>query len=211
MSILIIDYGAGNIESMKNALQLVKADAQIIISNKLEDLEKADHLILPGVGNFGDCMNCLKKIEGLIPQIKKQVLQNKKPFLGVCVGMQVLADLGYEDGTHEGLGLIAGCVQKITVKNIGGKNLKVPHMGWNNVEIITSTNHKILDNIKNGEHFYFANSYHFIPKNEEDRLGFANYGQKITAILAKDNIFATQFHPEKSGKAGLKILENFLK
>lgn len=211
MKILIIDYGAGNVTSVVNALKLVKEDVQINISNKIADFDKADKIILPGVGNFADCMNSLKKIDGLIPEIKKQVFQNKKPFLGVCVGMQVLAKIGFEDGTHEGLNLIAGKVEKITGKNEQGDTLKVPHMGWNNVEIIAGKNHPMLDGIKSGEHFYFANSYHFIPENEEDRLGFANYGQKITAILAKDNIFATQFHPEKSGKAGLKILENFLK
>ena len=204
MKIVVIDYGAGNVESVTNALSLVKGEAEIILSNKISDLKSANHLILPGVGAFGDCMKGLKSIEGFLPELRKQVLVEKKPFLGVCVGMQVLASSGNEDGTHAGLGFINGSVEKIS-----GENLKVPHMGWNNI-ILKPTKHAALKDIKDGEHFYFANSYHFISQNENNVLAQVEYGAKLTAIVAKENILGVQFHPEKSGEAGLKLLKNFL-
>jgi glutamine amidotransferase len=207
MKVVIIDYDAGNVESVFNALTLLCDESQIVISNKILDLRSATHIILPGVGAFGDCMSNLKAIEGLISEMRNQILVEKKPFLGVCVGMQALANKGLEDGIHEGLGLIDGVVEKITTPQ--GSSLKVPHMGWNNVAI-KPNNHPILEGIKDGEHFYFANSYYFNCPNESEILGEYEYAGKRSAILAKDNIFAAQFHPEKSGAAGLKILENFL-
>lgn len=210
MKLLIIDYGAGNVKSVSNALRLVSEDVEITVSNKIEDFRNSEYIILPGVGNFSDCIQALKSIDGLVDEIKNQVLVEKKPFLGVCVGMQVLASIGYEDGTHEGLNLIEGEVKKIPNKTADGQDLKVPHMGWNNVIIKEDVSHPILEGVNSGDHFYFANSYYFLPKNEDERLAYANYGEKITSVIAKDNIFATQFHPEKSGDAGLKILKNFL-
>lgn len=204
MRALIIDYNAGNVESVFNALRLVAPDFEIKISNKISDLENASHIILPGVGAFGDCMENLRAIDGLIDALKKQILLEKKPFFGICVGMQVLANKGFEDGEHEGLGFIEGGVKKIIEPN-----LKIPHMGWNEVNFAQNS-HPFLSDIKSGEHFYFANSYHFICKNADDELASFNYGLKRSAIIAKDNIFATQFHPEKSGEAGLKLLKNFL-
>ena len=204
MKTIIIDYGAGNIESVINALSLVKGNSEILVTNKPADLKSANHLILPGVGAFGDCMNGLKAIEGLLPELRKQVLTEKKPFLGICVGMQVLASNGFEDGEHQGLGFINGKVEKIS-----GANLKIPHMGWN--DIVSKPNkHAVLKDVKDGEHFYFANSYHFICANENNVLAQVEYGSKLTAIIAKENIFGVQFHPEKSGEAGLKLLRNFL-
>lgn len=205
MRAVIIDYNAGNVESVFNALSLVAPDFEIKISNKISDLENASHIILPGVGAFGDCMENLRAIDGLIDALKKQILVEKKPFFGICVGMQVLANKGFEDGEHEGLGFIEGSVKKIIEPN-----LKIPHMGWNEVNFAQNS-HPFLSDIKSGEHFYFANSYHFICKNADDELASFNYGSKRSAIIAKDNIFATQFHPEKSGEAGLKLLKNFLK
>lgn len=204
MKIVVIDYGAGNVESVINALSLVKGNAEIILSNKVSDLRSAHHLILPGVGAFGDCMNGLKSIEGFLSELRQQVLKEKKPFLGVCVGMQVLASSGNEDGVHAGLGFINGVVEKIS-----GENLKVPHMGWNNISI-KGSKHAVLKDIKDGEHFYFANSYHFISQNENNVLAQVEYGSKLTAIIAKENILGAQFHPEKSGEAGLIFLKNFL-
>jgi len=205
MKITVIDYGAGNVKSVINALSLVKSDdAQIILSSKISDLKSAHHLILPGVGAFGDCMNGLKSIEGFLPELRKQVLVEKKPFLGVCVGMQVLASIGHEDGGHVGLGFINGVVEKIS-----GENLKVPHMGWNNISIKASK-HEVLKDIQDGEHFYFANSFHFISQNENNVLAQVEYGAKLTAIIGKENILGAQFHPEKSGEAGLRFLKNFL-
>ncbi len=203
MKVVIIDYGAGNVESVANALAAV-AENEIIISNKISDLKSANYLILPGVGAFGDCMNGLKAAEGLLPELRKQVLIEKKPFLGICVGMQVLASVGYENGEHAGLGFINGRVEKIA------SELKLPQMGWNELAI-KPNKHAVLDGINSGEHFYFANSYHFVCQNENNVLAQEEYGAKLTAIVAKDNVFGVQFHPEKSGEAGLKLLYNFLK
>lgn len=205
MRTVIIDYGAGNIESVANALKATEVNGEILISNKVAEIRSANHLILPGVGAFGDCMEGLKSIENLIPEIRKQVLVEKKPFLGICVGMQVLASIGYENGEFQGLGFINGKVEKISAK----EGLKIPHMGWNEVTIKPSKN-GVLAGIESGEHFYFANSYHFICQNENNVLAEVEYGSQLTAIVAKDNIVGIQFHPEKSGIAGLKILKNFL-
>lgn len=204
MKILIIDYGAGNVESVANALAQIKGDAEVVISNKISDLKSANYLILPGVGAFGDCMSGLKSVEGLLPELRKQVLTEKKPFLGICVGMQVLATTGFEDGEHQGLGFINGKVEKIS-----GENLKIPHMGWNNISL-KAPKHAVLKDIADGEHFYFANSFHFICQNENNVLAQVEYGAKLNCIIAKENILGIQFHPEKSGEAGLKILKNFL-
>lgn len=205
MKTVIIDYGSGNIESVFNALNQVKTPSQeIIISNNPFDLKSATSLILPGVGAFADCVNGLKAVSGLAQELRKQVTVEKKPFLGICVGMQVLASIGYEDGEHQGLGFINGKVEKIP-ESFG---LKIPHMGWN--DIIVKNNHEILSNIKSGDHFYFANSYHFRCQNEHNEMAHVEYGLKICAAIAKDNIFGAQFHPEKSGESGLKLLKNFL-
>lgn len=208
MKILIIDYGAGNVESVANAFAQVKGDAEIVISNKIADLKSASHLFLPGVGAFGDCMNGLKSVEGFLPELRRQVLNEKKPFLGICVGMQVLASTGFENGEHQGLGFINGRVEKISQTN-DGVVLKIPHMGWNNI-LLKTNKHPVLKDINDGEHFYFANSFHFICQNENNVLAQVEYGSKINCIIAKENILGIQFHPEKSGEAGLKILKNFL-
>lgn len=204
MKIVIIDYGAGNVESVLNALSQIKGNDEIIVSNKISDLKSANHLILPGVGAFGDCMNGLKSIEGFLPELRKQVLNEKKPFLGICVGMQVLASIGYEDGEYAGLGFIDGKVEKIV-----GENLKVPHMGWNDI-VVKPNKIAVLNDIKTGDHFYFANSYRFVCQNENNIMAYVEYGSKITSIVLKNNILGVQFHPEKSGESGLKLLKNFL-
>jgi glutamine amidotransferase len=139
-------------------------------------------------------------------ELKTQVLINKKPFLGICVGMQLLANFGLEHGKHSGLGFIEGSVEKITSKD--DSNLKIPHIGWNNINI--KNPHPILNNIKNDEHFYFVHSFHFIPKNQNDVVATVNYGSDIAAIISRNNIVATQFHPEKSSDAGLLLLKNFI-
>jgi len=206
MKTVIIDYGSGNIESVFNALLFVKAPNQeIVISSDPAELKSATSLILPGVGAFGDCIAGLRAVSGLSEELRKQVITEKKPFLGVCIGMQVLASIGYEDGEHIGLSFVSGKVEKI----IASDTLKVPHMGWNEI-IIKPTKHRVLNDIKSGDHFYFANSYHFRCQNENNELAHVEYGSKLCAIIAKDNIFGTQFHPEKSGEVGLKLLKNFL-
>ncbi len=202
--ICIIDYESGNVASVFNAFQSFNQDNQLIISNDLKDIKNSDFLILPGVGAFADCMEGLKKIDGLINEIKQQVLINKKPFLGICVGMQVLAKTGFENGEHKGLDFINGDVKPIPQLN----NLKVPHMGWNN--IVVSNQNSLLKNISENEHFYFANSYYFIAKNTQNISAKVKHGVEIPAIINRNNIFGVQFHPEKSGEVGLKILQNFL-
>lgn len=203
--IVIIDYGSGNVESFSNSLNLIKDNHDIIISNDLQHIRDADRLVLPGVGAFGDCMDGLKATTGLLQEIKQQVLVEKKPFFGVCVGMQVLASIGYEDGKHQGLDFIKGQVKKIEA--IG--DLRIPHMGWNDI-VLQKNNHPVLEGIATGDHFYFANSYHFDCEEKDNIFAYVEYGQKICAILAKDNIIGVQFHPEKSGEKGLRILKNFL-
>ncbi len=206
MKTVIIDYGSGNIESVFNALISVKnKNHEIVISKNPAEIKSANSLILPGVGAFADCVNGLKSVNGLVEEIRKQVIQEKKPFLGVCVGMQVLASIGYEDGEHQGLGFISGKVTKIAAS----ENLKVPHMGWNEL-VIKPNKHAVLKDIKSGDHFYFANSYHFQCQNENNELAHVEYGSELCAIVAKENIFGAQFHPEKSGEVGLKLLQNFL-
>lgn len=204
--VVIIDYGSGNLQSVFNALEMVKTPSHTIqISNNPEDLKSATHIILPGVGAFGDCISNLKAIKGMVEELQIQTLKNKKPFLGICVGMQLLADFGFEYGKHSGLGFISGNVIEIDNQN---NSLKVPHIGWNNISI--HKHHPILDGIQDGEHFYFVHSFHFVPKNQNNIIATVNYGSDLTAIISKDNIVATQFHPEKSADAGLRILKNFI-
>ena len=204
--VVIIDYGSGNLQSVFNALELVKTSSHLIqISNNPEDLKSATHIILPGVGAFGDCISSLKAIDGMVEELQIQVLKNKKPFLGICVGMQLLADFGFEYGKHSGLGFVAGDIVEIDNQN---NNLKVPHIGWNNISIKKA--HPILNEIKDGEHFYFVHSFHFIPKNQNEIIATVNYGSDLVAIISKENITATQFHPEKSSDAGLQLLKNFI-
>ncbi len=207
MKLTIIDYGAGNVESVFNALKTVSSnnDIEIIISNKISDLKSSNYFLLPGVGAFGDCMQGLRNIEGFVSELRNQVLNFKKPFLAICVGMQVLASIGFENGEHQGLNFINGRVEKIIEPN-----LKVPHMGWNNL-VVKNNKHPILKNIGNGNDFYFANSFHFICQNDNNLLAYAEYGNtKISAVIVKDNIVGAQFHPEKSGEIGLQFLNNFL-
>lgn len=204
--IVIINYNSGNLKSVFNAISSIKDDNQeVLISQNPEDLKTATHIILPGVGAYKDCMNGLKSVTGMVDEIKNQI-KNKKPFLGICVGMQLLSDFGYENGKSAGLGLISGEVIKMDDEN---KTLKIPHIGWNELE--KTHNHHILDGINSKDHVYFVHSYFFQTKSDENVIATASYGKnKITAIIAKDNIVATQFHPEKSSDAGLKLLKNFI-
>ncbi len=204
--IVIINYNSGNIRSVFNAISSIKTEYQeVLISQNPNDLKDATHIILPGVGTYKDCMNELSSVAGMIEEIKLQI-RNKKPFLGICVGMQLLSDFGYEDGKNAGLGLISGEVKKIDSEN---GFLKIPHIGWNELEIVK--NHYILNGIKDGDHVYFVHSYLFEVKNDYHVFATVSYGKsKISAIIAKENIVATQFHPEKSAQAGLRLLKNFI-
>ena len=204
MKIALIDYGSGNLQSAYKALELAgkHRKSKIFITSKSKDLLKADKIVLPGVGTFFDCMRGLKSLSGMIDVLNEVVLKKKKPFLGICIGMQLLAKEGKEKGNHKGLGWIKGKVIKIK-KN---KKIKIPHMGWNTVKAISK--HPIIKRKKFES--YFVHSYNFVCENKKNILATCEYQQKITAIVGKENIIGTQFHPEKSQEIGLEILKNFI-
>ncbi len=204
--IVIVDYGLGNIRSainsIKKALEYKKIDAIVERSSNHKSLKDATHVVLPGQGAFESCIQGLKKLDGIIEELNENVIIKKKPFLGICVGMQLLANQSFENGTHKGLGWIEGNIIKIPAEG-----LVLPHMGWN--KIINSKNHSILKNIQE-EHFYFVHSYYFQIKNKNFIISESKYVLEFPAVIACDNIIATQFHPEKSSKAGIELLSNFL-
>ena len=205
--IALISYGMGNIRSVEKALE--KIGAEFFISSNPEELKDATHLILPGVGAFGQGMKNLKDMN-FLESLRQEVLVKKKPFLGICLGMQLLFERGEEQGVHDGLGFIKGDVKKF---NFFDKNkLKIPHIGWNEVFGEDMIHIPILSGIEQHSNFYFVHSYHAVPLNEEEknvRFLFTDYGYDFVSVIQKENIFGVQFHPEKSQKKGLKILENF--
>ena len=199
--VTIIDYGMGNIGSVKNAL--IALGHEPVISAKKEDIQKATHLILPGVGAFGDGIKNLREAR-LIDVLTEEVIANKKPVLGVCLGMQMMASGGEEGGFHEGLGWIAGVTRKFKIdENI----FKVPHVGWNDVRNLGES--KLLRGIENPI-FYFVHSYHLVPESRSVIRGETGYGEIFASVIEFGNIYGVQFHPEKSQKAGLDLLNNFL-
>jgi glutamine amidotransferase len=208
MKIAIIDYGSGNLHSAKKAFEKaasnLNSNYKIQITNNAEDIKSATHIVLPGVGAFGDCKRGLDATK-LIPTLEEEVFGKKKPFLGICVGMQLLAEKGLENGEFTGLGWISGKVDKIENTN---NSLRIPHMGWNNLEI--KKPHAIFSDIKENSDIYFVHSYRFFC-DEKFILATTDYGQKIPAVIAKDNILGFQFHPEKSQNIGIKLIENFIR
>ena len=197
--VCVLDYGSGNVASVYNLINRLGYD--IKVSNKVEDIKKSSHLILPGVGAFGSSVEKIKNnisIELLSDEVKVK----KKPFLGICVGMQVLAEKGLEFGSHEGLGWIEGTVEKINAKVL-------PHVGWNNIEM--KKNSPIFSNIKNASDFYFVNSYALKVKDNNIIIAETTYENTFCSAVQKENIFGVQFHPEKSQKVGQDIIDNFLK
>ncbi len=209
--VAIIDYGSGNLRSAAKAFEYVidknNLDFSVLVTEKPEDVARASHIVLPGQGAFGDCMAGLTAVSGMIEALEEAVLQQKIPFLGICVGMQLLATRGFEYGQHQGLGWIEGDVIPLDPDD---KTLKIPHMGWNVVEFGQECMHPTLKNQKKGAHFYFVHSFMFQSKGAENVVGKINYGGDVTAIVAKANILGVQFHPEKSQGAGLQLLYDFL-
>ncbi len=209
--ISIIDYGCGNIKSVFNALNAIreKKELKITVTSNEHDILNSSHIVLPGVGSFQSCINGLKK-SNLLEVISKKVLVESVPFLGICVGMQMLSSKSYENGVFDGLGWIEGKVKKIEKIQ---KNLKIPHMGWNNLVILKETpfikNLEKKINLKK-VNAYFVHSYNFLPNKKEYKIMATNYEQDITAMVSKNNIIGTQFHPEKSHIFGLAFLETFL-
>ena len=210
MSIAIIDYGSGNLRSAAKALEVanknINANSKIVITSDPKVIKKSNKIILPGQGSFRDCYLGIKKINGLVDTLNDFVLVQKKPIFGICVGMQLFAKIGYESEETKGFGWIDGVVKKINNIN---KTLKLPHMGWNQIEF--KKDFLLFSGIENKSHMYFVHSYEFLTKQKDCIVATTNYGNSIIVAVAKDNIFGTQFHPEKSQKNGLKLLENFLK
>jgi len=207
-TIALIDYGSGNLASAAKALARAAEGTKhtIVTTNDPDAVRSAERIVLPGVGAFADCMAGLSSIPGMVPTLRERVLKDGAPFLGICVGMQLLATVGKEFGDHLGLGWIAGEVVKIAPSDPA---LKIPHMGWNELKIVQK--HKLLDGIETGAHAYFVHSYHFVPALPDDLLATTDYGQSLTAMIGYENIAGTQFHPEKSQATGLTLLSNFLK
>ena len=209
MSIAVIDYGSGNLRSAAKALEAaannINLNSKIEITSDPKKIIQSDKIVLPGQGSFRDCYLGIKKIPELNETLNEFVLEKKKPILGICVGMQLFAKTGYESQETKGFGWIDAEVRKI---NNMDKKLKLPHMGWNEIELKKDCS--IFSNIKNKSHVYFIHSYEFITKKKECVVATTNYGNSIIASVVKENIVGTQFHPEKSQKNGLIILENFL-
>ena len=210
MSIAVIDYGSGNLKSAAKALEVavnnVNLSSKIVVTSDPKIIKQSDKIILPGQGSFRDCYLGIKKIPGLNETLNEFVLVKKKPIFGICVGMQLFAKTGYETQETEGFNWIDAEVRKINNMN---KKLKLPHMGWNEIELKKDC--FLFSKIKNKSHMYFIHSYEFITKQKDCIVATTNYGDSITISIVKENIFGTQFHPEKSQKNGLVILENFLK
>lgn len=209
-TIAIIDYGAGNLKSAQKAFARAAqgTDAAIVVTSDAELVRRADRIVLPGVGAFADCMAGLSAVPGMHEVLTEKVAAGETPFFGVCVGMQLLSSVGREKVETQGLGWIEGAVEKIVPADAA---LKVPHMGWNTLAV--NRPHALLDGIETGEnglHAYFVHSYHMKVDNPDEVIATADYGGPITAIVGRDNIFGTQFHPEKSQALGLALIANFL-
>ena len=206
MNVIIVDYNSGNISSVINSFKEVAKDkVNIEVSSDLNKIKSSDKVVLPGQGSFRSCVNALNKIDGLSNTLNEFAISLKKPLLGICVGLQMFADIGYEETETKGLGWISGKVSKINNQN--GK-YKLPHIGWNQIKIIKDS--KIFKDIENNAHMYFVHSYEFIPDDKDVISATTEYSSNIVCSIEKENIFGTQFHPEKSDKMGLKIIKNFL-
>ena len=204
MNLVIIDYGSGNLRSASKAVEKVKNSGSTVFVTKEPDVvASADYLILPGVGAFPDCKKGITALPGMIDAIAENVVSKGRPFMGICVGMQLMSAVGYEHEITSGFGWLPGEVIKIETE------LKLPHMGWNELSI-KSLGHPVFKNVDQGAFFYFVHSFHMQLTEEKFVLATTDYGDSIAAVVGKDNMIGTQFHPEKSQKMGLLMLENFL-
>ena len=205
---VLVDYDSGNLHSAEKAFQRMAADAgggEVIVSSRPEDVARADRVVLPGDGAFPACSRALIGYAGLFEAIDEAARRRAVPFLGICVGMQLLADKGLEHEVTRGFGWIGGEVARIAPANPA---FKVPHMGWN--DLVVDRDHPVLAGIGTGDHAYFVHSYQFRVANPADRLAHVDYAGEVTAIIARGNVFGTQFHPEKSQATGLRLIANFL-
>jgi glutamine amidotransferase len=206
MNVTIVDYNSGNISSVINSFQEVAKDkVNIEVTSDLNKIKSSDKIVLPGQGSFKSCVDALNSIDGLVDTLNDFVTIKKKPLFGICVGLQMFADIGYEEKETKGLGWISGKVLKIDNQN--GK-YKLPHIGWNEINIVKES--KIFKDIENNSHMYFVHSYEFIPEDKSVISATTDYSSNIVCSVEKENIFGTQFHPEKSDKTGLKVIDNFI-
>jgi glutamine amidotransferase len=210
MKAVVVDYGSGNLRSVAKALELAASEipgqSEVIVTGDAAVVSKADYIVLPGVGAFGDCVAGLVKLDGMIDALNDAVISGGRPFLGICVGMQLMADRGIEHGEHAGLGWIGGDVLPIEPV---GELLKIPHMGWNELQVATE-DHPVLKSVSSGTHAYFVHSFSIRCSDDGNVLATTDYGGDITAVIGRDNMIGTQFHPEKSQATGLALLKNFL-
>jgi imidazole glycerol-phosphate synthase subunit HisH len=200
--VVIINYGMGNVDSVKRAIE--ECGGSAVVSRDTEVLDLATHIILPGVGNFKTGMEHLLA-DNIISQLEEQVIHEKKPFLGICLGMQLLADIGWESGETRGLGWIHGEIKRFLPNN---DSIRIPHIGWNEVHF--TRDNPLFAGIESGKDFYFVHSYHYMGCRKEEILGTTPYGCDFPAIVNKENIYGVQFHPEKSQKTGFELIKNFL-
>ncbi len=206
MNVTIVDYKSGNISSVINSFkEVAKNKVNIEVTSDLNKIKSSDKVVLPGQGSFKSCIDALNTINGLVEALNNFAIKDKKPLLGICVGLQMFADVGYEEIETKGLGWIPGKVTKIDNQN--GK-YKLPHIGWNEINILKDS--RIFKDIKDKSHMYFVHSYEFVPSDKNTVLATTDYSSNHVCAVEKDNIFGTQFHPEKSDKIGLKIIDNFI-
>ena len=206
MNVTIVDYKSGNISSVINSFkEVAKNKVNIEVTSDLNKIKSSDKVVLPGQGSFKSCIDALNTINGLVETLNDFAIKDKKPLLGICVGLQMFADVGYEETETKGLGWIPGKVTKIDNQN--GK-YKLPHIGWNEINILKDS--RIFKDIKDKSHMYFVHSYEFVPSDKNTVSATTNYSSNHVCAVEKDNIFGTQFHPEKSDKIGLKIIDNFI-
>ena len=206
MNVTIVDYNSGNISSVINSFtEVAKGTVNLEVTSDLNKIKSSDKVVLPGQGSFKSCIDALNSINGLTDTLNEFVINKKKPLFGICVGLQMFADVGYGETETKGLGWIPGKVSKIDNKN---GEYKLPHIGWNQINIVKDS--KIFKDVENNSHMYFVHSYEFIPEDKDVISATTDYSSKVICSVEKDNIVGTQFHPEKSDKTGLKIIENFI-
>jgi len=206
MRVALVDYDSGNLHSAEKAIALMGRDvgAETLVTSDPEVVRRADRIVLPGDGAFPACRAALDAVPGMVEVLRDAVLTRGTPFLGICVGMQMLAEIGHEYRDTEGLGWIGGEIDAISAPG-----LKVPHMGWNDLEVLRP--HPVLDGIETGDHAYFVHGWQFRVRDPAHLLATADYGGPVTAVVGRENIVGTQFHPEKSQAVGLRLIANFLR
>ena len=214
MTVAIVDYGSGNLRSAAKAFERAAreagVDSRVLVTSDPREVAGADRIVLPGVGAFADCRSGLYGVAGMVETLQRAVIEQGRPFLGICVGMQLMATRGVEYGIHAGLDWISGDVVRIEPRGASGtEHLKIPHMGWN--ELVDLRPHPLLDGIAAHDHAYFVHSFQLKARRPETVLARTDYGGPITAIVGRDNLAGTQFHPEKSQATGLRLIANFLR